>query len=161
MTADHAGAASCCFRDIDRIAPRPERYLGAHVLILPTGMRRVASYTTPALLTIHMEEMQIILTVAEVGECIGKLILGDILIMTAEAKVIITRIIGVVKIRREVTHQQSTVLRAMWHMTCRAVTGLHRPMAEFLRAVGNFIAQVYMAGKTEILHGLGKQRLIV
>ena len=59
------------------------------MLGLITGMGIMAGNTTSAFFTVHMKEMEVILTVTEVSESFGIFFLGYIFIMTAKTEIII------------------------------------------------------------------------
>ena len=105
---------------------------------LAAGMRIVAGNTIPTFLHVDMEEMQIVFPIPEIGQGAGEFILGNLLVVAAETKIIIFRAVVLIELLGIITHKKATVLGAMRLMAGRAITGLDRPM--LVPAARDFIA---------------------
>lgn len=126
---------------------------------LAAGMRIVARDTISPFFHINMEKVQIIFTIPEIGQGIGELILGDLLVMAAETKIIILRAVLLVKLLGIIAHQNTAVLGAMHLVTGHAIAGLDR--AVLIMAAGDIIAQLVMTGKAQFGRGVFQQSLLV
>ena len=146
MAAHHARSAGFGLGHGNGVRPRPERNLLADMLCLAAGMRIVTRDTVPALFHIDMIKVQIVFAIPEIGQGAGKLILGNFLIMAAEAQILILRSLFLVKLLGIIPHQKTAVLGAMHLMAGHAITGLNRAMLRL--AAGDSIAQLIMTGKT-------------
>lgn len=159
MTANNTGGAGLGLGNIDRIAPCSERHFIADMFGLVTGMRIMASRTGSPFFTIDVEIVQVITTIPEVGQCLGGLSFRDLLIMTAEAKIIIFRGVGTVEVHRVKTRQQLGVLGTMYIVTGGAIPGLNRAVP--ILAGSHHLAKVTMTGEAELFHRVLKQGCIV
>ena len=126
---------------------------------LAAGMRIVARDTISPFFHINMEKVQIVFTIPEVGQGIGELILGDLLVVAAETKIIILRAVLLVKLLGIITHQNTAVLGSMHLVTGHAIAGLDR--AVFIMAASDIIAQLVMTGKAQFGRGVFQQSLLV
>ena len=105
---------------------------------LVAGMGVMASNTSTAFLSVHMEKMQIVFPVPEVGQGAGEFVLGNLLVVATETEIIIVRAVVVVEFLGKIPHKQAAELGTMHIMAGRAITGLHRTM--LITAARDFIA---------------------
>jgi len=103
--------------------------------------------------------VQVVFTVAEIGQGGGKFLFGDVLIVAAEAEIVLAGSIGTVEIAREVTDQQVGKFGAMYPVAAGAVAGFDGAVPIFRRR--NFIAEIDMAAEAEFLRGVFQERLVV
>lgn len=126
---------------------------------LAAGMRIVARDTISTFLHVDMEKVQIIFAIPEIGQGAGEFILGDLLVMAAETKIIILRTVFLVKLLGIITRKKAAVLGTMHLMTGLAITGLDRAMLKM--AAGDIVAQFVMTAETEFCRGIFQQSLLV
>lgn len=119
------------------------------MLRLGADMGIMASHTGSPLLHVDMEIMEIVFPVSEVGKGLGELLLGNILIMTAETELVIFRLILLIELGREILGKYPAVIGAMDIMAGHTITGLYRTMAEITAC--HLISQLIMAAETELL----------
>lgn len=159
MASHHARSAGFGFGHGNGVRPRPERNLLADMLCLAAGMRIVASNTVSALLHVDMIKVQIVFAIPEIGQGAGEFILGDFLVMAAEAQIIILRAVFLVKLFGIIPHKHAAEFGAMHLMAGHAITGLNRAMLRF--AAYDSIAQLIMAGKTHLCRVVFQQSFLV
>lgn len=159
MAAHHARSAGFGLGHGNGVRPGAEWNLLADMLCLAAGMGIVASNTVSALLHIDMKKVQIVFTIPEIGESAGEFILGYLLVMAAKTQVIILRTVILVKLLGIIPHKNPTVLGAMHLVTGHAITGLNRTMLRL--AAGDIVAQLVMAGETQLCRGFFQQSFLV
>lgn len=126
---------------------------------LTAGMRIVARNTISTFLHVDVEKVQIIFAIPEIRQGVGELILGYLLVMAAETKIIIFRAIFLIELLGIITHQNPAVLGPVHLMTGHAITGLDRTM--LIVAAGDIIAEFIMAAEAQFGRGVFQQGLLV
>lgn len=118
------------------------------MLVLIGSMRLMTGLAASSLdVFVNMQEVQVLISVSEVGQGHSCLIECDILIMALKAHRIILGFIRHVEFAWEILPEQSEILGSMSVVTGTAVSLIDRSMLVFL--AGNKLLQIGMTGKTE------------
>ena len=130
------------------------------MLGLGAGMGAVTRGAGPALLPVHMQEVQVELAIAEVGQLCCLFLPGNILVMAAETEIILGRAVCVIKIHRKRPSKKFGKSGTVNHaVACRTVSGLNRSMFKF--GIRHFVTEFNVALEAELLHSVIEQRLII
>ena len=106
MTTNNAGPTCGPFGVINRVGPVAKWDLEADMLVLVASVRAVAGDAGTTLFHVNMKIVQIVFAVSEICQSGGEFFLGDILIVAAEAEIVLTRFVFAVEISWKVADEQ-------------------------------------------------------